>query len=389
MNQPSPQVHKGLEGVVASETRVSDVDGARCQLIYRGYSIDELVGNATYEEVSYLLLHGHLPTSQELADWNRQLVSRRALDPEALRMMQLVSFGNPMAYLRTIISLIGLIDPRAERTDPPALLEQAIDLIAKAPTIITTFDRLRNHRPMLGPRPDLGYAANFLYMLHGEEPSTSHAAALDAYCVLLAEHGFNASTFAARTAVGTQTDFYSAIVAAISTLKGLLHGAANAKAMEMLMEIGSPDRVDAFVQKTLADHKRFMGFGHRVYKGEDPRAKHLKRLSREMALSHGDVRWFQISERLQEAVWKAKQLAINVDFYSASLLHCLGIPTDLFTTVFACARTAGWSAHVLEQYADNRLIRPLAHYVGPRNLRFVPIEQRTAPSEAHASRSRL
>ena len=380
MNPPSPSssapVHKGLEGVTVSETRLSDVDGARGQLIYRGYSIDELVGKATYEETSFLLLWGHLPSRQELSDWNAQLISRRALDPEVLRVMQLIPLGNPMAYLRTIVSAMGLLDPRAEQTDPQTLRQQATDLIAKAPTIIATFERLRHTRPMLGPRPDLGHAANLLYMLHGEEPASESVTALDEYFVLLAEHGFNASTFAARTTVATQSDFYSGIVAAIATLKGPLHGAANAKAMEMLMEIGSPDQVEAYVQKTLTDHKRFMGFGHRVYKGEDPRAKHLKKCAYELGKANGQLRWFQISEQLQEAVWKAKQLSINVDFYSASLLYYLGIPVDLFTTMFACARMAGWSAHILEQLADNRLIRPLALYVGPKDLRFVPLDQR-------------
>jgi len=375
----SANVHKGLEGVVAAETLLSDVDGAGCRLIYRGYAIEELVGHATYEEVSYLLFVGHLPTRQELAEWTAQLTSRRILSPETLQIMTRLPFGNPMAYLRTVISLLGLSDDHADDGKPSTMRQQAADVIAKTPTIVATFDRLRNNRPLLGPRPDLGHAANFLYMLRGEEPPHDEAASLDAYFVLLAEHGLNASTFAARTAVATQTDVYSALVAAIGTLKGPLHGAANLKAMEMLLEIGSPERVEPYVQKTLADHKRFMGFGHRVYKGSDPRSVHLKRLAHDVATRHGDLKWFEISEKLQEAVWKAKQLYINVDFYSASLLYYLGIPVDLFTTMFACARTAGWSAHILEQRADNRLIRPLALYAGPRDLKFVPIDQRLPP----------
>ena len=376
----SAQVHKGLEGITVSETRLSDVDGARCQLIYRGYSIDELVGKASYEEVSYLLLCGHLPTRQELQEWNAELASHRALEPEVLQAMSSLPLANnPMAYLRTVISLMGLRDPAAEQPDPPILRQQAIHLIAKTPTLIATFERLRRKRPMLGPRPTLSHAANFLYMLHGDDPSPSQTSALDAYFVLLAEHGFNASTFAARTTVATQSDLYSGIVAAIATLKGPLHGAANTKAMEMLMEIGAVEQVEPYVRKTLSDHKRFMGFGHRVYKGEDPRAKHLKRVAQELAgLNRAEARWFEISERLQEAVWKAKKLSINVDFYSASLLYYLGVPVDLFTPMFACARMAGWSAHILEQLADNRLIRPLALYVGPRDSTFVPLDQRPA-----------
>ena len=373
---PATKVQKGLEGVVAAETKLSDVDGARCQLVYRGYSIDELVGKATYEEVSYLLLYGHLPTQAELSDWTAQLASRRALEADVLKLMTQLPFGNPMAYLRTVVSILGLADANAEDPTPAVLLDQAIHLIAKTPTIVATFDRLRQRKPMLGPRPDLSHAANFLYMLHGQAPSPQHVEALDAYFVLLAEHGLNASTFSARTAVGTQTDFYSAFVSGIGTLKGPLHGAANRKAMEMLQEIGTPENVEAYVQKTLADHKRFMGFGHRVYKGEDPRAKHLKRYARTLAEQAGEAKWIEISERLQDAVWKAKQLYINVDFYSASLLHYVGIPMDLFTTMFACARAAGWSAHIVEQFADNRIIRPLAAYVGPRDLKFVPLDKR-------------
>ncbi len=362
---------------MAAQSAISDVDGVRCQLIYRGYPIGELVGKATYEEVSFLLLYGHLPTKAELTEWTQQLVSRRTLEPELLRIMQNLPFGDPMAYLRTAISILGLADPNAEDISKAAFLEQAMNLIAKTPTIVATFDRLRRKKPMLGPKADLGHAANFLYMLHGETPHPQYAAALDAYFVLLAEHSLNASTFAARTAIGTQTDLYSAVVAAIGTLKGPLHGAANRKAMEMLLEIGSPDKVASYVQKTLTDHKRFMGFGHRVYKGEDPRSIHLKAFAQGLATLSGEPKWFQISEQLQIEVWKAKQLSINVDFYSASLLFYVGIPVDLFTTMFACARSSGWCANILEQLADNRLIRPLAEYVGPRDLKFVPIEQRT------------
>lgn len=386
--EPSPpsstvQVRKGLEGVVVSDTQLSDVDGANCRLVYRGYSIDELVGKAGYEDVSALLLFGHLPTAREREEWTAQLAANRALDPEILRMMQQMPMVNPMAYLRTVISAMGLLDETAEQLDPQTLRRQAVSLIAKTPTLIATAERLRRKQPMLGPRQDLGHAANFLYMLHGEEPPAAHAEALDAYLVLLAEHGFNASTFAARTTVATQSDMYSGVVAAIGTLKGPLHGAANTKAMEMLMEIGSVDRVESYVHKTLSDHKRFMGFGHRVYKGEDPRAKHLKRYAQRLAAGdHSEGKWFEISERLQQAVQQAKQLYINVDFYSASLLYYIGIPVDLFTPMFACARMAGWTAHVMEQLGDNRLIRPLALYTGPRDLKFVPLDQRASTPPA-------
>ena len=373
-------IRKGLEGVVAGETAISDVDGQRCQLVYRGYQLDELIGRATYEEVSFLLLHGALPTRSQLAGWTRQLQANRALDrPVADLLTTLPRQSDPMALLRSLMSLLALQDPDAE-TEPEsvdAMRRSAVRAIAKTPTIVAGIGRLRAGQPLIAPKAGLSHAANFLYLLHGCEPTEEHARALDAYFILLADHGFNASTFTARTVMGTKSDYYSAVVAAIGSLKGPLHGAANRKAMEMLTEIGSDEQVEPYVQRTLADHKRFMGFGHRVYKGEDPRAKHLKRIAKALGESAGEPKWFTISERLQEAVWKAKGLYINVDFYSASLLHSLGIPTELFTTMFACARMAGWSAHILEQASDNRLIRPLARYTGPRDLRFTPLDQRS------------
>ena len=377
-DDPQP-IRKGLEGVVAGTTAISDVDGQRCHLIYRGYHIDELIGRATYEEVSYLLIYGQLPTREQLATWSRELEAARAQEPKSLAILKaLPPTGEPMALLRTMLSVEGLYDPEAEQTTIESLHRKAVRAIAKTPSIVAAIGRRAENQPLVPPKSGLTHAANFLYQLHGRVPTEQQAGALDAYFILLADHGFNASTFTARTVTGTQSDYYSAIVAAIGSLKGPLHGAANRKAMEMLTEIGSDEQVEPYVQRTLSDHKRFMGFGHRVYKGEDPRAKHLKRIAKELGEATGETKWFAISQRLQETVWKAKGLYINVDFYSASLLHYLGIPTELFTTMFACARMAGWSAHVIEQWQDNRLIRPLAAYTGPRDLRFVPIDQRTA-----------
>jgi len=373
----SVEVHKGLEGVVAAETRVCDVDGTRCQLIYRGYNIDELVERATYEEVSYLLLEGALPTRVQLSEWVKQLESYRALEPSTLSLLHtLPRHVGPMSLLRTAVSILGLDNSEARDDSLEEIHRKAVHAIAVTPTIVAAFGRLRQGKEPVAPKSGGGHAANFLAMLHGADPAASHAKALDAYFVLLAEHGLNASTFTARTVTGTQSDYYSALTAAIGSLKGPLHGAAGRRAMEMLQEIGSPEQVEPYVQKTLADHKRFMGFGHRVYKGEDPRAKHLKAIAKRLAESSHEPQWFTISERLQAAVLKAKGLYINVDFYSSSLLHYLGIPAELFTAMFACARMAGWSAHILEQASDNRLIRPLANYVGPRDLRFVPLDQR-------------
>ena len=374
----SMPVHKGLAGIVADETAISDVDGQRCELIYRGYHLDELVGKATYEEVSYLLLFGSLPTRHQLTQWTAQLDAQRALDPKILAILQGLPLQAPsMALLRTAISLLGVYDADVDDEPLDGFRRKAVSLIAKTPTIVAAIGRLRAGKQPLGPKAGLSHAANFLYLLHGTVPSEAQAKALDAYFVLLADHGFNASTFTARAVTSTKSDFYSAITAAIGSLKGPLHGAANRKAMEMLEEIGAPEKVEPYVQKTLADHKRFMGFGHRVYKGPDPRAKHLKRYSQELGEMNGELTWFAISERLQEAVWNAKKLYINVDFYSASLLHYLSIPTELFTAMFACARMAGWSAHVIEQALDNRLVRPLALYTGRRDLKFVPIDQRS------------
>lgn len=373
----SSDVKKGLEGVVAAETRVGEVDGQRCQLIYRGYNIDELVGRATYEEVSFLLLRGALPMRAPLDDWTRQLEAHRAIAPQTLALLaSLPREAGPMALLRTMMSALGLDDSESVDDSVEQMQQKAVNAVAVTPTIVAAIGRLRDGKIPVAPKAGLSHAANFLYMLHGTPPTDLQARTLDAYFILLAEHGLNASTFTARTVIGTKSDYFSAVTAAIGTLKGPLHGAAGRKAMEMLIDIGSPEKVEAYVQKTLADHKRFMGFGHRVYKGEDPRAKHLKRIAKQLGEASKDLKWFSISERLQEAVQKAKGLYINVDFYAASLLHYLGIPAELFTAMFACARMAGWSAHILEQAADNRLIRPLAKYTGPVDLKFVPVGQR-------------
>ena len=377
----SSEVHKGLEGVVAGDTSISRVDGQNCQLIYRGYHIDELVGPSSYEEVCFLLFAGVLPMPTALTEWTKALSGARALDSKIVSLIQ--SFppqADAMAILRTVISVLGVHDPEADDDSLDVIRWKAVRTIAKMPIIVAAIGRLRTGKPLVKPKEGLGHAANFLYMLHGTEPAAAQAKALDTYFMLLADHGFNASTFTARTVTGTRSDYYSAITAAIGSLKGPLHGDANRKAMEMLLEIGDAAHVNAYVKKTLSDHKRFMGFGHRVYTGEDPRAKHLKVMSKQLAEASDEPKWYALSEQLQGTVWQAKKLHINVDFYSASVLHYLGIPTALFTTMFACSRVAGWSAHVIEQTADNRLIRPLAMYTGPQGLRYVPIDQRTSSS---------
>jgi citrate synthase len=376
----SVEVRKGLEGIIAGETAICQVDGQGCQLIYRGYNIDELVGRASYEETSYLLLQGSLPTKTQLAEWSHQLESQRSLDSNTLSILNLLpAHGQPMALLRTLVSAMGLFDAEAEDESIDAIRRKAVRTIARMGTLVAAIGRRAKGQMPLPPKTGLSHAANFLYMLNGEVPSVEQAQALDLYFVLLAEHGFNASTFAARVVTGTRADYYSAISGAIGTLKGPLHGSAGERAMETVLEIGAPEKVEAFVQKTLSNHQRFMGFGHRVYKGEDPRGKHLKAAAQHLAQKASDPQLFAISERMQAAVFAAKALHINVDFYAAPLLHYVGIATDLFTTMFATSRIAGWGAHVIEQSVDNRLIRPLARYVGPMDLKYVPIGQRSAP----------
>ncbi len=373
---------KGLEGVVASETSVSQVDGQKCELIYRGYAIDQLIGNSTYEEVSYLLLRGNLPTSSELAEWSELLAASQELDSGVLDILKkLPKNSDPMASLRTGVSLVGHYDTEAEDGAIDAVRRKALRMMGKMPTLVAAIARIKEGKEPVDPKAGLSYSANFLYMLHGKEPSASETNALDAYLILLAEHGFNASTFAGRVVTGTRSDYFSAISAAVGTLKGPLHGAAARWAMEMLLSIESPDKVDSFVEKTIREKQRFMGFGHRVYKGEDPRAKHLKRCAIELSEAAGDNNLLAICERLQKSVLEAKALYVNVDFYSAPLLHHLGIPTELFTALFALSRIAGWSAHVIEQTTDNRLIRPLAQYTGPRGLTYKPIDQRESVSD--------
>lgn len=380
------EFRKGLEGVVASETNVSHIDGQKCELIYRGYAIDELIGSSNYEEVSYLLLRGNLPTMDELADWKDLIDGSRDLDPGVLKILSMIpKESDPMAVLRTGISLVGHFDTEAEDTSLDAIRRKSVRVVGKMPTLVAAIARLQEGKEPIPPMPGLSHAANFLYMLHDREPSVSEAKALDAYLILLAEHGFNASTFASRVVTGTRSDYFSAIAAAVGTLKGPLHGAAARWAMEMLLMISSPAEVTDFVEKTIREKQRFMGFGHRVYRGEDPRAKHLKHYAKRLSDAAQDNNLLDICERLQKSVLEAKALYVNVDFYSAPLLHHLGIPTNLFTALFAMSRIAGWSAHVIEQTMDNRLIRPLAHYTGPRNLTYVPINQRESITDTETA----
>lgn len=368
---------KGLEGVVAASTRLSDVRGDVGQLIYCGYDIHELAGKVSYEEVVHLLHHNHLPNRQELARFKQTLLEFRDLPRGVVNIIkQFPKDTPPMHAIRTAVSALGCFDTTSDDDSMHAQRRKALRLVAQIPIITAYFHRLRQGKEIVVSDPSLGEAANFLYLINGEKPSDEMVSTMDLCYVLHADHGMNASTFAARVTIATLSDMYSAITSAIGTLKGPLHGGANEGVIKMLQEIGSLENVDAYVQDALAQKRKIMGIGHRVYKTLDPRAPHLKRMAQVLSSKLGEGKWIQMSERIAELMLKEKNLQANVDFYSATVYYSLGIPTDLFTPIFAIARTSGWTAHVLEQLADNRLIRPQSAYTGPVGLKVTPIEQR-------------
>jgi citrate synthase len=367
----------GLEGVIAAQSRISDVNGTEGWLIYSGYDIHDLAEHATFEEVIYLLWNGRLPTRSELEHLKEQLSQEAGLPSEIQWFISAIPKDtNPMDMLRTVVSALSLFDPDSADMSIEANQRKAIRLTAKFPTIVTTFQRVRSGLESVEPRRDLSIAANFLYTLRGELPDEVATRTMDVALVLHADHELNASTFAARVTAATLSDIHSAIVSAIGTLKGPLHGGANEGVIKNLLEIGSLDKVEAWVMKAFADKQKIMGFGHRVYRTLDPRAVHLREMSRQLGERTGEKKWYEMSMKMAEVVAREKGLNPNVDFFSASTYYALGIPTDLFTPIFACSRISGWTAHVLEQYANNRLIRPRAEYVGPRGLKYVPIDQR-------------
>ena len=372
-------ISRGLEGVVANTTRLSDVIGDKGQLIYCGYDINELAGKVSYEEVVFLLWNNRLPTRAELSNCEETLRSHRELPGGVIDFLKSVSQdANPMDVMRTAVSMLGVYDPEALKTmTPEANRDRARSITAKIGVIAAYFHRARQGKSLPPVRADLAEAAHFLYLMNNEAPSQEAADTLDVAFVLHADHGTNASTFSARVTVSTLTDFYSAITSAIGTLKGPLHGGANEGVIQMLEEIGSEDKVDAYIEKQLAQKKKIMGMGHRVYKTLDPRAPHLQRMAIKLSEKLGDAKWIRMSERIAHLMKEKKNLNANVDFYSATVYYSLGIPTDLFTPIFAIARTSGWCAHILEQLEDNRLFRPLSDYVGePVGKKVVPIDQR-------------
>ncbi len=367
---------KGLEGVVAAQTRISDVDGRQGKLFYAGYDIADLAAHATFEETIYLLHHLELPTAAQLEELVATLRASSSLDPLLVELVgSLAGRTGPMTTLRTAVSAAAALDPDDDES-PGANLRKAYRLMAKTPQIIATYQRLRTGADAVEPRDDLGLAANFLYALTGKQPDPQVARDFDVVLVLYADHTLNASTFAGRVAAATLADMYAAATAAIATLQGPLHGGAITEVREMLEDIGGPDRAPEWVRDKLGRREKVMGFGHRVYKTWDPRATVLRGIAERLGRHFGDTRWFDTSVRVQETVMEVKGLYPNVDFYTASVYSALGLPPDLYTPLFAAARMAGWTAHIREQYADNRLIRPDSEYVGPEPREWTPLESR-------------
>ncbi|MBK3493574.1 citrate synthase [Viridibacillus sp. YIM B01967] len=367
---------RGLEGVVAAETKISSIIDDT--LTYVGYDIDDLADNASFEEVVYLLWHTRLPKADELAELKQQLADNMEVPQAVLDHFKTydIKSVHPMAALRTAVSLLALYDEDAEDMSDEANYRKAIKLQARISTVVTAFARVRAGLEPVAPKKELSYAANFLYMLSGKEPEPIAIEAFNKALVLHADHELNASTFTARVCVATLSDVYSGVTAAIGALKGPLHGGANEQVMKMLSEIGSVDNVEAYINEKLANKVKIMGFGHRVYRKGDPRAPHLKVMSEKLTKLTGQPEYYDMSVKIHEMVTGQKNLPPNVDFYSASVYHSLGIEHDLFTPIFAVSRVSGWVAHIFEQYANNRLIRPRAEYVGPGMQKYVPVNER-------------
>jgi len=358
----------GLEDIVATSSRICYLDGERGVLAYCGHDIHELARHATFEETCYLLWHGRLPTRAELGDLQSQLAAARPLPEALLRLMKMLPPSDGMDALRTLTSALGHYDPDASDNSLAASYRKAVRLTGQIASLVATWGRMQQGFGPVAPDPAMGHAASFLYMLTGERPTPTAVRAMDVALTLHADHELNASTFAGRVAAATLTDIHSAVVAGIGALKGPLHGGANADVMRMLIEIGQDapaDRIEAFVRGKLARKEKIPGFGHRVYTTEDPRATHLRQMSRALGQQAGSTAWYDMSERIEAIVRSEKKLNPNVDFYSASTYYTMGIAIDLYTPIFAVSRISGWTAHILEQYANNRLIRPRAEYTGP------------------------
>ncbi|MGH8866593.1 MAG: citrate/2-methylcitrate synthase [Actinomycetes bacterium] len=369
---------RGLADIVAASTAISDIDGKAGRLFYRGYDIHDLSGRTSFEECVHLLQRGSLPTRAQLDEITAEMGSNREIGETAVLLLpRVVRSGTPMEALRTLISSLSVEDPDADDPSPEANQRKALRLVAQTPVLVARYQGERSGRPVVDPDPSLGIAGNFLLQVTGERPSARAAELFDECLVLHADHTMNASTFAARVCAATLSDMHSAIVGAVGTLRGPLHGGANEAVMKVLESIdGGPDAVDGYVRQALGSGQKISGFGHRVYKTEDPRATHLRSMSEELAELTGNRRFYDMSRRMEAAVMDVKGLYPNVDFFAASVYSALGIPTDLFTSVFAISRMSGWTSHVIEQQLDNRLIRPDSEYIGPRDQKWVPIDER-------------
>lgn len=367
---------KGLEGVVATTSAISSINNS--VLRYKGYNIDELATQSTFEEVVYLLWNDKLPTASELDTFKKDLLKESFVPEEVFRQIKAYPLKgiHPMAVIRTAVSTLGIYDSEADEMNEEVNKKKALRIQAKLPTIVAGFARIRNGEEPVSSREDLSFAGNFLYMLNNRVPTDIEEEAFNKALVLHADHELNASTFTARVCVATLSDIYSGVVAAISALKGPLHGGANERVMKMLTEIGSEENIEPFLKNAFENKQKIMGFGHRVYKTGDPRAKHLKEMSRQLNQGTDNEKWYNMSVKIDEIISNEKGLLPNVDFYSASVYHGLGIEHDLFTPIFAISRASGWLAHILEQYADNRLIRPRAEYTGPEARDYLPISER-------------
>jgi citrate synthase len=376
-NAPAGTSAAGLRGVAAATSSISDVNGEKGELIYQGYNIHDLAEHSTFEEVVFLLWNKRLPTSSELSELEQSLRAAYEVPGEVIALIkQFPREADPIDVLRTAVSALEFYDRDARNISREASVKTAIKLTAQFPTLVAASERIRRGLEPIKADPNLNIAANFLYQLKGERPSERNARIFDVCLILHADHELNASTFTARVVAGTLADMYAAVTAAIGALSGPLHGGANTNVMKTLLEIGSVEEAEPYIKKALAEKRKIMGFGHAVYKTEDPRATHLRKFSKEMGEAAGDAKWFEMSRKVEEVIMREKGLFPNVDFYSASTYYMMGIPLDLYTPIFAVSRISGWTGHILEQYADNKLIRPRAEYIGQRDLRYVPIDRR-------------
>ena len=369
-----PEPVKGLEGIVAADTTLSSVNGEKGILRYCGYNIDDLAFNTTFEEIICLLYDIELPNRERLDDMTARIGEARVLPKEVQKVItELAGKTSPMSTLRTVVSALGHYEKNVPLNELPP---KALRLVGQIATAVAMIHRLREGLPLIEADPKRGHAEDFIRMLLGKEPGQNEIQALDLYLILLADHGFNASTFSARVTAGTLANLHSAITSAVGTLSGPLHGGANEKAMEMIIDVGKAKNASKYIEKAFEEKKKIMGFGHRVYKVDDARKPHLKKMAHKLWKERDDMTLYEVAEQIEKEVKSRKSIITNVDFYSAPLLYGLDIPTDLFTPLFAMSRIAGWSAHVLEQYGNNRLIRPRARYVGPIDRTYKPIEQR-------------